>query len=1544
MRSKRVVQLLLTLVLIVLVSSLLFFTDKPADTEGIVQAEVLSMYDVEDVRVLKNGNAEVSLSIEVDNTELADMYRNILAAPGDAVLGEVMPIPENRTQNGMVLPVRQEFHSSIKKEQKTSLGFAMKILDSNMTPLDEEGGLKVLIDGYMTPQVSVTPTGSDGVWEILIGPKDEAALAVAAGDLLTKISFAQQLLGSIDGDQVYDASKTIRCILPEEAKLLNSAELEDLSWTVDFGGDTFICASISLDGSQNIVLSERTYVTEKNNTATPTEIFNAFRDYKTFTVRYFLPGCSVISGENIWVSNDGDWAKSWDFYWAPTFNIPIKREYAGVKIDATLRVTPAFSLSGYMGFDFSWHKHKADWWPHPVYYFYEPDWFEAWIGASASLDVQFFGKVTADRDNTYEKPIFENTLLELEFSIGGVPVWADLDLSLIASLHVRVDAELDFSMGTHIETSFKGGFSWKHGKGWSPITSATADADFTGPEWNLEGYAEIEPSLILRLSFLLYGQAGPYIDGQLYINGRIQGEFDSEDGGFADSELRMGFRINVGLWMKGRAADLLGISYPYKKTLYDKTLWDYWIRIGKAPSKISITPEPASTYSGGAVLLSGAVTSDYRGNKRGDVLLEYKPEGSEVWQAISEVESTDDGRYSLWWVVPLELLDGNYQVRASWEGNNGFREASTEITVNVSSYKTGLQWLQNHDGSSEDTVFANSYPRGVAVKFSPPRNPWFVNRIRIEGGYLLDGDLTVEVWEDEEGDINQLSHNEFKYSDYFGDLEEDLNNYGWSKDINLPNVGVTGDFYIVLSCNGGILLMGVNTEGTIWPDYEADLQARSINWTYDGQERLVSVGGFPLSALWVDHYDIGKYNSPLSQTFIPTNEFYLNDYGIALPTQFTLTGSHKIDYELWYLDQAVYVPGPGIITAADWNGTWNLVLPISGMYDEFKHNIGDPWYIRVYLDDNLMIDQAFRFLKREISVSLSVPETQTTVGESTDVAADLQGLTLAEAQKATVSFMTTTDNITLVEDPNWTILYASTPEQNPDIFVNPAVGPWDAYGNLNFQEAGLHWVKAVWMGSDLYAYSESETVTIQVNPADSALEIQLLSNPMVYGSGVNMTAQVFPSVNGTEVTFQYSYDQKDWFDLGVGVTDAAGLCYGPVNWNPPDIGYVPTQYNLRLRASWLGNAAHDGCKSPITTLIVLPPNLTQVEIVSGANAELDQAPEATTNFGVRVKDLATGEYIKSTGKVEFFVTDYFNKTSIFIGGDNDTDGDGIYQFDWTIIPQNWTNLGPQYWGAEFTGPNYSSSTANSNLTIYYHGAALWIEPRYQEFDVTSGALYNLKFSWKYFDEAHTAFSLSTDLSPEYITLSKDYVLSSDYFAGTAVDVYLTLLPAYPIYSWLGEWKFTVTATDANDANFNFSATANVFNDFTPNPPTSPTGGLAVSIKPKTVEVSNNNSRYLFITVCNNQNFDDKVTVEISSFGTPEEYQAQQEWFSQSQFQIYVPAGSGHDSSILGYGVILQLPEPPLIQNDLDMYFYTVTVTSTTTSATAKDYGIIKSLF
>jgi len=281
-----------------------------------------------------------------------------------------------------------------------------------------------------------------------------------------------------------------------------------------------------------------------------------------------------------------------------------------------------------------------------------------------------------------------------------------------------------------------------------------------------------------------------------------------------------------------------------------------------------------------------------------------------------------------------------------------------------------------------------------------------------------------------------------------------------------------------------------------------------------------------------------------------------------------------------------------------------------------------------------------------------------------------------------------------------------------------------------------------------------------------------------------------------------------------------------------------------------------------------------------------------------------------------------------MGGDKDEDADGIYRIQWNI--KDWPVLGPQPWSAYFIGtPEYMPSSASSTLTIYYYGVALWTEPTFQEINITSPETYTINFKWNRTTEDTFDLSLS-GLDPSWYTFSETSITVN--FKGQTEQVTLTISPPNASII-LKDYKFLITATSQEDPSFSASAIATVKVNFTPSPPATPSGGLAVAVQPKIIYMSAGNKLTVNILILNNQNFDDVITIEISNIGIPTQYQANLTWFNWTKLNAFIPAGKS-------INIQLEITLPKETLNGL--YVFKAIATSTADlTINAKDAGIIK---
>jgi hypothetical protein len=753
-------------------------------------------------------------------------------------------------------------------------------------------------------------------------------------------------------------------------------------------------------------------------------------------------------------------------------------------------------------------------------------------------------------------------------------------------------------------------------------------------------------------------------------------------------------------------------------------------------------------------------------------------------------------------------------------------------------------------------------------------------------------------------------------SDYFPQVTLEPPYAGdWTPDIDIPDVLVSGDFYIVIwgdsypqQGGGGHLEIGEDhTLPSSGHSYVVDAMIHSIIYG-STEDRNVVVAGMSLVE---DHYmyarrwvwvQIGNYFVHVLRD-IKTNTFYIDeDYAYSW-VKFRATGSNYVTW-IWRSPDDTLGFSTTYQMPSDWNGEALGYLEIEAnrlYFDQHPEWLGRPFKVDVYLNFDLAFTETFIVIKHESSIWITLSSDSVAYGQSVQVSSQLS----PAFSDGTATLQYSTDEV------NW---------------INVASGtPSTGYYSYNWipPHAGTYYLRAVWSGNANYGGNTSSTITLTVNPAPTSLTTILSANTITYGTSVTITVSMAPALQGRNVTIQYSDDSITWYTLDLGTTDSAGQ--NASSWTPPAQGVY------YIRSTWYGDTDYLGANSPSQKLTVeWAPLSTIVEIVSGANAEVDRTPDAIVEFAVKVKD-QMGQYLKGIGKVEFYVSDYPHYNIIFAGSDNDTDADGVYHILWNA--SSWPTLGPQHWSAWFTGtPQYNESLVSTDFTIYYYGSALWIDPTFQAVNVTASKTYAINFKWNRDSQSTFALSLA-GLNPSWYTLSQTSITVDS--KGQTVQVTLTVTPP-KAPTILTDYDFTVTATNAT--GFSVSATATLRVDFKPTRPTSPQGGLAIAVQPKTIYMSTGTTLQVNIYIKNNQNFDDVITVDITNSGIPAQYQAKLTWFIWTRVRVFIPAGG---SITISLRITLPSNTPPP-GGTLNAYLFSAVATSTANLAiSAKDSGIIR---
>lgn len=678
--SRRIISGIMLILLIVSMLKLgSIHAVKAAEEQSSV--EYLRLSTMEDMTVLENGTVQQEILMNVTSPRLAEIYRELLAAPPDADVEEEMPIPQYRTvQSGsgenateVLIPVREEFYKSLVKEQRLSAGLVTNVSECKMVARGMGNECRVSIFAQATFEiVNVTRIGSEMLWQIPIGPVDAASFTEF---FLTKVIFARQMLESLPGEQIYENSKRTRIRLPMNATLLNSEELTQLSWKIDFGGSTYLESSVSLEETSILVVDEKIVITEHDITADPEYIQEAFSSYKSCKIEYLL-SCSGFEYPEAKKSNVvSTWCHDESYAFSESISIPFRCD----DLSLALTVRPSLNFSWHVGWDFHWFRLKS---------------FEARMDIEASVKVKFEASAKVNVSKTWDTTIFEWNV-RISFWVGWVPVWVDVRVTIDTVLDVKAYGEVSFVVETEASGGFEAGVTWAEGE-WSKSISQTLSMD--EPNVTLYAQAEIRvnPSIEFQLAFLFYSVAGPFVEFEPYVNAMAEIAALPEITG--KWEVSLGFNISAGVTFSGWLKQLLGIP-DWECPLYNH-VFGSWNGSQTGPGNwtepeihdlaiVSIRPSGAPIYRGDTVDVNVTVRNNGEFNETANVTLYFRRRPAKI-DTTTDIclASGEHATVTFSWDT-FRLRPGNYTLEA--EVSTVANESNFENNVmNLTVYIIGI--------------------------------------------------------------------------------------------------------------------------------------------------------------------------------------------------------------------------------------------------------------------------------------------------------------------------------------------------------------------------------------------------------------------------------------------------------------------------------------------------------------------------------------------------------------------------------------------------------------------------------------------------------------------------------------------------------------------------------------------------------------------------------------------------------------------------------------------------------------------------------------
>jgi hypothetical protein len=775
---------------------------------------------------------------------------------------------------------------------------------------------------------------------------------------------------------------------------------------------------------------------------------------------------------------------------------------------------------------------------------------------------------------------------------------------------------------------------------------------------------------------------------------------------------------------------------------------------------------------------------------------------------------------------------------------------SANVTFKVSSVVKGSQELKHDDDDGDWPFDSRAYPTGYAVRFTTPTPSWVLQTIRVYGCYAEDrpdAEFHVKIYDSY---MNELASFTKPYMVYFKKWPTIV----WAPinlaDILTYNIIVTGDFYVAVSGDarsaqdGDYAFFVVLDTDWYWNgnrSYTLDMESNSI---VSGPYAMTSYMMRAVGIRLVELYDfVGldlHYWDPVAHAYV----YYYYDTtllsrdtfaNVKLRVDLLETGYYWIEWRWYSPDDVVFrdvLNGHFSDGGHTWNGYDEDWISPSTNRAFFEQYLERPFRLEVYLLRSnisragamLLATDTFYVTKIETQVLLSVSgsvqnglllHNWTYYGGYLHLTSMIENGQRAHDANGTMSIQYSTDRI------EWISIYSgqTKPSTNYELSCDWMPHP------------GTYYLRSVWeptYDAALYYYGNTSDLTFIVQnqswytflgpvyseftvyPAPTSLMYDLSSHSILYGANVTITVSLLKWLESPEqwwplgeknVSIEYtsSAQRTEWYPLFVGTTNADGEF--SFSW-APDIGV----YYICCR--WYGDSDFDrssgGPSVSAPDLAVEEGRLTLVEIIKGANAEIDRASSDNIEFEVKVKDQLSGLYLNNTGTVEFYVSDQARYNIIYAGGDNDGDADGSYHLRWNA--SGWPNLGPQHWSAYFTGTSeYMPSLASTTLTVHQAGTEFWINPTFQTINISSSQEYIINLKWNQIGQDTFDLSIS-GLNMDWCTLSRTSIALS--IKGKTEQVTLNVsLPDDPAIQ--DDYDFMITATSQTDPGFSVSANATV---------------------------------------------------------------------------------------------------------------------------------------
>ncbi len=505
--------------------------DRKDDSD--VNIEKLSTLTSQEITILEDGSAYLSIIIDVSSPKLINLYREAFGIPLESTEID-MEIPTNTTrimeidQKGnistveIIEPVRKRFYESIAIEQMHLFGFRIsEFHSSRIISNNIYNSMRIIIEASADPYYTKYLENKQNVELVM-----SSAPSSSVNDFIySQLDITRAMLLSFPGNQVFEKSWDITIFYPDKTSEVNAEIYEG---NLDLGGCSYIQTNVYKESNDQIGLYKTWMLTEK-----AFEKENIDID-KTFSIEFSIPKDSVINIErfnhNFNHGSFSDYNFEWEIDW-DIIHLNDTVEYHGATILYDIKVNLNLTLEGTLHVDILGTC--------------------GWVYTSVTAGLNVSAYISGEYEETFSLtewlPIYSTRTFNWN---GGIPIVltphvepvAELTVSVLGEVNVYIHPVANFWFKAGGDLDFKWGWPpWKFKRIWDYGLGGELYKDF-----DVSASVTVRPSLGFAFSVLVFEIIGPRVEPRLYLEGTLG--YDSNLGGngiFWHAVL--GFDIFVGL-------------------------------------------------------------------------------------------------------------------------------------------------------------------------------------------------------------------------------------------------------------------------------------------------------------------------------------------------------------------------------------------------------------------------------------------------------------------------------------------------------------------------------------------------------------------------------------------------------------------------------------------------------------------------------------------------------------------------------------------------------------------------------------------------------------------------------------------------------------------------------------------------------------------------------------------------------------------------------------------------------------------------------------